>query len=85
MAYVMPTGVASAELPLERLSLAATYPQLFSRGNNILQSIMQIMSITPTEEGISAIVEGLPRFLDKVGDFVQDTLSLRRPNNSVAY
>jgi hypothetical protein len=31
---------------------------------------MQIMSITPTEEGIGAIVDGLPRFLEKVGDFV---------------
>jgi hypothetical protein len=43
------------------------------------------MSITPIEEGISAIVEGLPRFLDKVGDFVRDILSSRRPNDSVAY
>jgi hypothetical protein len=43
------------------------------------------MSITPIEEGISAIVEGLPRFLDKVGDFVRDTLSLRRLNDLVAY
>jgi hypothetical protein len=46
---------------------------------------MQIMSITPTEEGISAIVEGLPGFLDKVGDFVRDTLSSCGPNDSVAY
>src|SRR5712672_2021227 len=79
MAYVAPTGVAGAEPPPERPSLAATHPQLFSRGNDILQSIMQIMSITPTEEGISAIVEGLPGFLDKVGDFVRDTLSSRGP------
>ena len=85
MAYTTPTGVAGAELPPERPSLAATHPQLFSRGNDILQSIMQIMSITPTEEGISAIVEGLPGFLDKVGDFVRDTLSSRGPNDSVAY
>ena len=85
MAYVAPTGVAGAEPPPERPSLAATHPQLFSRGNDILQSIMQIMSITPTEEGISAIVEGLPGFLDKVGDFVRDTLSSRGPNDSVAY
>jgi hypothetical protein len=46
---------------------------------------MQIMSITPTEEGIGAIVDGLPGFLDKVGDFVRDTLSSRGPNDSVAY
>ena len=46
---------------------------------------MQIMSIPPTEEGITAIVEGLPGFLDKVGDFVRDTLSSRGPNDSVAY
>jgi hypothetical protein len=46
---------------------------------------MQIMSITLIEEGISAIVEGLPRFLDKVGDFIQDTLSLCRLNNLVSY
>jgi hypothetical protein len=85
MAYTAPTGVAGAEPPPERPSLAATHPQLFSRGNDILQSIMQIMSITPTEEGISAIVEGLPGFLDKVGDFVRDTLSSRGPNDSVAY
>ena len=43
------------------------------------------MSITPTEEGITVIVEGLPGFLDKVGDFVQDTLSSRGPNDTVAY
>ena len=43
------------------------------------------MSITPTEEGITTIVEGLPGFLDKVGDYVRDTLSLRGPNDSVAY
>ena len=43
------------------------------------------MSITPTEEGITAIVEGLPGFLDKVGDYVQDTLSLRGLNDSVTY
>ena len=46
---------------------------------------MQIMSITLTEEGITVIIEGLPRFLDKVGDYVQDTLSLHRLNDSVAY
>jgi hypothetical protein len=46
---------------------------------------MQIMSITPTEEGITAIVEGLLGFLDEVGDFVRDTLSSRGPNDSVAY
>jgi hypothetical protein len=85
MAYITPTGVAGVEPPLERPSLAATHLQLFSRGNNILQSIMQIMSITLTEEGISAIVEGLPGFLDKVGDFVRDTLSLYRLNDSVTY
>jgi hypothetical protein len=43
------------------------------------------MSITPTEEGITTIVEGLPGFLDKVGDYIQDTLSSRGPNDSVAY
>ena len=85
MAYVAPIGVAGAEPPPERPSLAATHPQLFRQGNDILQSIMQIMSITPTEEGITAIVEGLPGFLDKVGDFVRDTLSSRGPNDSVAY
>jgi hypothetical protein len=85
MAYTAPAGVAGAEPPPERPSLAATHPQLFPQGNDILQSIMQIMSITPTEEGISAIVEGLSRFLDTVGDFVRDTLSSRGPNDSVAY
>ena len=43
------------------------------------------MSIVLTEEGITVIIEGLPGFLDKVGDFVQDTLSLRRLNDSVTY
>jgi hypothetical protein len=43
------------------------------------------MSIVLTEEGITTIVEGLPGFLDKVGDYVQDTLSSHRPNDSVAY
>jgi hypothetical protein len=43
------------------------------------------MSITLTEEGIGAIVDSLPRFLDKVGDFIRDTLSSRGPNNLVAY
>ena len=85
MASAMPISVASAEPPPERPSLAATHPQLFSRGNNILQSIMQIMSITLTEEGITVIIEGLPGFLDKVGDYVQDTLSLYRLNDSVTY
>jgi hypothetical protein len=45
---------------------------------------MQIMSITPTEEGIGAFVDGLPGFLDKVSDFVRDTLSSRGPD-SVAH
>jgi hypothetical protein len=45
---------------------------------------MQIMLITLSEEGITAIVEGLPGFLDKVGDFVRDTLSSRGQNDSVA-
>ena len=81
----MPIGVASVEPLLERLSLATTHLQLFSQGNNILQSIIQIMSITLIEEGISVIVEGLPRFLDKVSDFIQDTLSLHGPNDLVAY
>jgi hypothetical protein len=43
------------------------------------------MSITLTEEGITVIVEGLPGFLDKVGDYVQDTLSSHGPNDSVTY
>jgi hypothetical protein len=43
------------------------------------------MLITLTEEGITVIIEGLPRFLDKVGDYVQDILSSRRPNDSVTY
>jgi hypothetical protein len=46
---------------------------------------MQIISITLTEEGITAIMEGLPGFLDKVGDFVQDILSSRGLNDLVAY
>ena len=46
---------------------------------------MQIMSITLTAKGITAIVEGLPGLLDKVGDFIQDTLSSRGLNDSVAY
>ena len=79
------TSITSIEPPLERPSLAVTHLQLFSRGNNILQSIIQIMSIIPTEEGITTIVEGLPGFLDKVGDYVQDTLSLYRLNDSVTY
>ena len=85
MAYTVPAGVTGPKPPPERPSLAATHPQLFRQGNDILQSIMQIMSITPTEEGIGAIVDGLPGFLDKVGDFVRDTLSSRGPNDSVAY
>jgi hypothetical protein len=43
------------------------------------------MSITLTEEGITVIIEGLPGFLNKVGDFIRDTLSLHRPNDTVAY
>jgi hypothetical protein len=43
------------------------------------------MSIILTEEGITMIIEGLPGFLDKVGDYIQDTLSSRGPNDSVAY
>ena len=43
------------------------------------------MSITLIEGGITVIVEGLPGFLDKVGDYVQDTLSLRGLNDSVTY
>jgi hypothetical protein len=58
---------------------------LFRQGNDILQSIIQIISITPTEEGITVIIEGLPGFLDKVGDFVRDTLSSHGPNDTVAY
>jgi hypothetical protein len=85
MAYTTLAGVTSVEPPPERLSLAVTHPQLFRQGNNILQSIIQIMSITLTEEGITAIVEGLLGFLDKVGDFIQDTLSSRRLNDSVTY
>ena len=81
----MPTSIASAEPPPERPSLATTHLQLFRQGNDILQSIMQIMLITLTEEGITVIVEGLPGFLDKVGDYVRDTLSSRGPNDSVAY
>jgi hypothetical protein len=85
MASAIPTGIASTEPPPERPSLAVTHLQLFRQGNDILQSIIQIMSITLTEEGITAIVEGLPGFLDKVGDYVQDTLSSSGPNDSVAY
>jgi hypothetical protein len=58
---------------------------LFRQGNDILQSIIQIISITPTEEGITVIIEGLPGFLDKVGDFVRGTLSSHGPNDTVAY
>jgi len=43
------------------------------------------MSIILTEEGITVIIEGLPRFLDKVGNYIQDTLSLYRLNDSVTY
>jgi hypothetical protein len=81
----IPISVTSVELPLERPSLATTYLQLFSQGNNILQSIIQIISIILIEEGITMIIEGLLRFLDKVGDYIQDTLSLHGPNDSVAY
>src|SRR5260370_2124173 len=84
MAYVAPTGVAGAELPPERPSLAATHLQVVSRGNNILQSIMQIMSITPTGEVFGGLVQGLAGFRGKVGGFVRDTLSSRGPNDSVA-
>jgi hypothetical protein len=43
------------------------------------------MLIILTEEGITMIIEGLPRFLDKVGDYIQDTLSSYGPNDSVTY
>jgi hypothetical protein len=43
------------------------------------------MSITLTEGGITVIIEGLPRFLDKVGNYIQDILSLYRLNDSVTY
>ena len=43
------------------------------------------MSITLTEEGITVIIEGLLRFLDKVGNYIQDILSLYRLNDSVTY
>ena len=43
------------------------------------------MLIILTEEGITVIIEGLPRFLDKVDDYVQNTLSLRRLNDLVTY
>lgn len=33
------------------------------------------MSIKLTEEGIGAIIDDLRRFLDKVSDFIQQTLS----------
>ena len=65
MAYTALIGVAGAELLPERPSLAVTYLQLFSRGNDILQSIIQIMSIILTEEGIIVIIEGLLSFLTK--------------------
>ena len=43
------------------------------------------MLIILTEEDITVIIEGLLGFLDKVGNFVQDTLSLYRLNDSVTY
>jgi hypothetical protein len=81
----IPTGITGVEPPLERPSLAVTHLQLFCQGNDILQSIIQIILIVPTEEGITVIIEGLPGFLDKVGDYIQDTLSSRGPNDSVTY
>jgi hypothetical protein len=75
----MPAG---PEPPPERPTLAATHPQLFSQGQAILailQSILQITSIPIDEDGISALMDGLPGFLDKADDFVRDTLSSRWP------
>jgi hypothetical protein len=46
---------------------------------------MQIISIILIEEGITAIIKGLLGFLNKVGDFIQDILSLYGLNDSVAY
>jgi hypothetical protein len=43
------------------------------------------MSITLIEEGISVIIEGLLKFLNKVSDFIYDMLSLYRLNNLVTY
>ena len=43
------------------------------------------MSIILTEEGIGAIIDDLPRFLDKVSDFIRYTLSSHRLNDSVTY
>ena len=43
------------------------------------------MLIILTEEGITVIIEGLLGFLNKVGDFVQDMLSLHRLNDLVTY
>ena len=43
------------------------------------------MSIILKEEGITVIIEGLLRFLNKVGNYVQDILSLCRLNDSVTY
>ena len=43
------------------------------------------MLIILTEEGITVIIEGLLRFLDKVDNYVQNTLSLCRLNDLVTY
>jgi hypothetical protein len=53
--------------------------------NLLSRSIIQIILIILIEEGITIIIEGLPRFLDKVGNYIQNILSLYRPNNSVTY
>jgi hypothetical protein len=78
-------AVASPEPPPGRPSLAATHPNLFRQGTDILQDIMHISSLRIDEEGINTIVEGLEGFLSKVVEFVRDPLSSRGPNDSVAH
>jgi hypothetical protein len=78
-------GVAGPEPLLERPSLAATHPQLCRQGTDILKDIMNITSLLMDEEGWSSIMDGLGGFLNKVGDFVQDTLSSRGPNDLVVH
>ena len=43
------------------------------------------MLIILIEESITVIIEGLSRFLDKVGNYVQDILSSRRLNDLATY
>ena len=70
--------------PPTRPTLAMSHPELGSLGGEIIATIIDIAD-EGKQRSCDSIVSMLPGLFDKVVQFVEDALSVRGPNDGVAF